>query len=140
VAVFAEQRRDLGGGAGALVLGERLVRVTPALARLAEAEESEADVRLARRDRTDVVVLDAEGERLPREIERVGELLAAKLDVGEIDEREPFADLRSRLPRERERFFHRFEFARRSPSARARAIRPSGPSPSPACCRGFARR
>jgi hypothetical protein len=31
VAVFAEQRRDLGGGAGALVLGERLVGVTPAL-------------------------------------------------------------------------------------------------------------
>ena len=47
LAVFAEQRRDFGGGAGALVLGERLVGVALAFARAAEAEQRESDVRLA---------------------------------------------------------------------------------------------
>jgi hypothetical protein len=67
----------------------------------------------AGRDGTDVVVLDAKGERLPGELERVAEVLAAKLDVGKVDERQPLACFRPRLACEGERVLHRFQLARR---------------------------
>ena len=61
----------------------------------------------------DVVVLDGKGERLARQGERVAELLATQLDVGEVDERQALAHLGARLPGEGEGVFHRRELAYR---------------------------
>ena len=113
LAVLAEERRDFRRRAGAFVFRERLVRVTLAFARPAEAEEREPDVRLAGGDVADVVVFGRQRERPARQRQGVAEILAPKPDVREVDEREALAHLRFRLAGEGERIFHRRKLARR---------------------------
>ncbi len=110
LAIVAEDAGNFGQGAVALVFGQRFLRQPLAGVDPVHAEQRESHIGLVHGDQRDVVLLLRELERPLRQIKGSLVVLAAKVDVGEVDERIALGDVRLRFARDGQRILHRREF------------------------------